>query len=363
MPTTATTGYLATATRPAAAGEMAGELFVEAAGLCFRAGADSLEIPFARLAIAQAGNRVRFTDNHQPGWVIYTREDRILSHPQLVQQTPLRESLGAIRQSLEKRAIRKVIFIVGTAFLAFVLAAWLVISLAANWLLQKVPPTWESELGRLALAQMGPTLKKVNNARWEQELEAIVKRLKTATPNSPYTFQFQVIDDPDPNAFALPGGQICVHSGLLEKARSPEEVAGVLAHEMAHVNQRHGLRQIVKTTAPRLLIRVFVDDQQGFLTLAADSSQLLLQQNYSRAAEREADALGWQYLLDARIDPRGMIGFFQTLEADPKLAQMDNAVLKPLRSHPLTRERIEYLQSLWDALPKDTRFEPIVVGK
>jgi len=87
----------------------------------------------------------------------------------------------------------------------------------------------------------------------------------------------------------------------------------------------------------------------------------LLQQHYSRDAEREADQTGWQYLLAAKIDPRGMIAFFQALEKDPKFAGGDSAALRAFSSHPMTRERIGYLESLWETSPRKTGFEPIVV--
>ena len=179
-------------------------------------------------------------------------------------------------------------------------------------------------------------------------------RIAAALPPEGRKFQFRasIIDRFEPNAFALPGGRIFVFTGLLDRVQKPEELAGVLAHEMAHVTHRHGLRKLISAGGPYYVLRLFVSDKQGVLSVVSAGSQLLVGQAYSRDVEREADAAGWHYLLAANIDPRGLVDFFQLL------TEGENADFIPemLRSHPATRERIAALNKLWQTTPHPTNF-------
>lgn len=338
--------------------ETTGEVRVAPYGLEFVSATASWTIPFARLVIDLApGQRLRFTDPGQPDLAFLTREDRILAHAILRQQPHLRERIVEIRTALERRAMLKVAGLLAIALAGLGVTLWILGRLAVGFISQRVPVAWEVAMGEAVARQIEPRLKTVANPGYDRMLDAVVRRLTNAMPASPYAFQLRVVEDELPNAFALPGGRIFVHSGLMKSARQPEEVAGVIAHEMAHVNLRHGLRLLINSSVPRFLFRVFIGDQQGFATLAGEASQTLLQQRYSRDAERQADQTGWQYLLDARIDPRGLIAFFKALAADPRLPQTTHPALQLFASHPLTADRIEYLESLWEASPRKTGFE------
>jgi predicted Zn-dependent protease len=150
------------------------------------------------------------------------------------------------------------------------------------------------------------------------------------------------------NAFALPGGFIGVHTGLIALARSEGELASVLAHEIAHVSQRHIARQLGKQA------------QQSWIGLASfllaalaasrspDAAQAAIafgqaaaiqgQLNFSRDMEREADRIGLQLLTDAGFEPPAMLAFFLRMQQATKLA--DNNQFPYLRSHPLSGERV-----------------------
>ena len=117
---------------------------------------------------------------------------------------------------------------------------------------------------------------------------------------APFDLRIQVVDAPQINAFALPGGQIVVYTGLLRKAARPEQVAGVIAHEMAHVTLRHGLRGIAKQVGVLVGVQVLTGDLSG---LAAQVATAAISNAYSRDAEREADAEGARMLAAAGIDP------------------------------------------------------------
>src|SRR5262249_20774964 len=143
-------------------------------------------------------------------------------------------------------------------------------------------------------------------------LESIVARLAGALPaESPYKFRVYVVNESPVNALAAPGGYIVVFRGLIDQAKRPEELAGVLAHEMQHVVQRHTTQAIIQHGSTGLLLAALTGDMTGPLAYGLQSARVLGQLQYSRRAESQADAEGMKMLLAARIDPNGLIRFFQ----------------------------------------------------
>ena len=100
-----------------------------------------------------------------------------------------------------------------------------------------------------------------------------------------------------------------IHSGLLMAADSPEEIAGVLGHEIAHVTQRHSIRSIMSSAGLFLVLQTMLGDVTSIVAVLANNSAFLLSRKFSRDFERRADNQGWEYLLAADIKPEGMITF------------------------------------------------------
>jgi Zn-dependent protease with chaperone function len=187
----------------------------------------------------------------------------------------------------------------------------------------RVPVAWERELGRSAMEYLAPEPLVCRDPRLRQALDAIVAR--------------QV------NALAAPGGYIVVDRGLLERTKSPEEMAGVLAHEMQHVIQRHATQALIQHTSTGLLIAALTGDMTGPLVYGLQSARVLAQLQYSRRAESQADVAGLRMLQAARVDPQGMVRFFEALaKADRQPAML----LKYLSTHPSPIDRIERLEEL-----------------
>jgi predicted Zn-dependent protease len=147
---------------------------------------------------------------------------------------------------------------------------------------------------------------------------------------------------PDVNALAAPGGQILVYRGLIERARSPEELAGVLAHEIEHVLHRHTTRAVIQHASTGLLLTALTGDMTGPLAYGLESARVLGQLQYSRHAETEADRDGMKLLIAAAVAPEGMIGFFEDLST----GDHPRRVLRYLSSHPSTSDRITALRAL-----------------
>ena len=213
----------------------------------------------------------------------------------------------------------------------------------------RVPVAWEERLGRSAIDYLAPQELVCHDPRRQQALDAIVARLAATAPTSPYTFRLFVVNRPDVNALAAPGGYLVVFRGLLERTHSPEELAGVLAHEMQHVMQRHTTQAVIQHTSTGLLLAALTGDMTGPLAYGLQSARVLGQLQYSRRAEGHADEEGLRMLQAARIDSAGMIHFFETLlKEDRQPAKL----LKYLATHPSPIDRIERLKVLAADAPR-----------
>lgn len=137
-------------------------------------------------------------------------------------------------------------------------------------------------------------------------IERIVCALAGALGPSPYAFRVHVVDDPVVNAFAVPGGGMVLFRGLVEAARTPEELAGVLAHEMSHVVHRHGTRALIRELSLRALVAIVTGNVAG-LEQALGTAGQLGGLRYRRSDELEADRAAVALLAAAQIDPAGMV--------------------------------------------------------
>ena len=164
-------------------------------------------------------------------------------------------------------------------------------------------------------------------------------------------FTIKVIDSDEVNAFALPGGYFYVNTGLIELAQDEAELAGVMAHEIAHVAARHGTRsatraQLVQYASIPLL---FIGGWAGYgIQQAANFAIPMTMLKFSREFEHQADFLGVQYLYNAGYDPTAMVQFFERLKAMQK--KNKHAIAKAFSSHPLTKSRIKAVQKTIDQL-------------
>jgi predicted Zn-dependent protease len=235
----------------------------------------------------------------------------------------------------------------GVIVLGAAIYLW-VIPFVADAVAMRVPVAWEEQVGRGAVPYLAPPEKRCEDPRLTAALSAIVARLRAAAPPSSYSFRIYVVDLPIFNAFALPGGSVVVFRGLLERTGTPEELAGVLAHELQHVLHRHTTRAIIRHTPSGLLLAALTGDVTGPLAYGLQTAHTLGQLRYSRGAEEEADTEGMKMLLAARVDPAGMIAFFDVLG---RKSGSGPEALKYLSTHPSSRDRLATLAGLAAARP------------
>lgn len=183
---------------------------------------------------------------------------------------------------------------------------------------------------------------------------------------SEFDFTFFVVNAPGINAFAIPGGYIGIHSGLILASRNESELASVIAHEIAHVTQHHLARGIelanrmqlpmsVALIAAILLSGGDADVVNAAMAASAGGSQQM-QLDFTRAHEHEADRVGIQLLADAEYDPRGMTGFFSRLQEEARY--YGEGLPEFLSTHPVTTARLAEAQSAADKYPPVMRLSP-----
>jgi Zn-dependent protease with chaperone function len=214
-----------------------------------------------------------------------------------------------------------------------------------------VPRSVDQRLGRLIADHMVQEFKPHREKKLDTILDRIKKRI--APKNSRNSYTITVVENSVANAFALPNGDIIVFTGLIELSGSAEEVAGVLAHEIEHVENRHGIRQVVRVLGLSYFLHMVIG--AGFEELEAaqtlsELSGLLLILRYSRRFEREADEKAVKLLNSARISSKGLLQLFQKLKERRNVP----AALQWIDSHPPVESRIDYLREE----VKKERFKP-----
>ena len=210
-----------------------------------------------------------------------------------------------------------------------------------------------------------------------QPLVAAARQRGEITPENAQLLAWEVflVRDRSVNAFALPGGFVGVHLGLIAVTGSGDELAAVLAHELSHVSQRHIARSIVNSQRTTLLSlaglilgvlaasRAGSSDGVQAAVVGSQAAAAQSQLNYSRDMEREADRVGFGVLTDAGYSPTGMAAMFEKLEYANRLN--DSGAYPYLRSHPLTVERISEARArlaLSAAAPPADPLEHVLMG-
>jgi Zn-dependent protease with chaperone function len=221
----------------------------------------------------------------------------------------------------------------------------------AGVLVDRVPVAQEIEMGKHAFAELRASLTLKDSGPAYDAVSELGKRL---SQGSKYPFEFHVVSEKPINAYALPGGVVVVNSGLIAATRRPEELAGVLAHEIQHVEQRHSLRAAFKQMGLRALWMLIVGD--GSSVVSQTALQLTSLQ-FSRGDETNADAKGFESLVQHDIDPQGMIDFFATMEK-----QSGSQPPEFLSTHPADRDRLSSLQRQLASLPTRT-FHSLDMGR
>jgi len=216
----------------------------------------------------------------------------------------------------------------------------------------------EIELGEQLATEIEKQEKISDDAVLQEYIVGIGERLERVATRQDVPYRFTVIDKPDTvNAFALPGGPMYLYTGLLKMCENEAELASVMAHEMAHVAAHHHGEAMTKQYGIELFSQLLLGENAGaWRRIASDFGKGLLMNYYSRANEREADALGMEFLFRAGYRPEAMVSFMQKLIAEEQ--RTGGAHPLPIfSSHPPTQERFVRLQNLVQQYPLAARQE------
>ncbi len=211
----------------------------------------------------------------------------------------------------------------------------------AGWLVDRVSVEQETRFGAQLFEQQKATLKLLDGAPLKM-VEEIGAKL---AQGSRYRFKFHVADDKRLIAYAMPGGFIVMHSGLLALVDNADEVAGVLAHEISHVEKRHSLTSMAQSAGLTATVAILFGDLGRIASAGAD----LLSLKFSRDHERDADSTGLGLLVKAGLQPAPMASFFR------KMAAQGGGVPAFLSTHPASEERFAAIDAAVKALPEAAR--------
>jgi Zn-dependent protease with chaperone function len=341
-------------------GEAAGKLSFRDSRLRFEAPGISLEIPLSRLEIdldnQDETQRIDLSDPQLAEWLFYTFDEDILAARPMRQQTHTRNQLREFKSAGELQRRLKLTGWVLLFFALLVCGGSLALGFMVRALVNRIPPQWEQKIGDAALQEIQSYSPFITNAALQARLDQATAPLLKGLPGNVTNLTFHLSENPIPNAMALPGGHVIVNAGLMELAETPEEISGVIAHELAHVIHKHAFRKLISDAGPFLVLRLFFRDQGGLFGLLGGGSEFLIRQSFSQDFEREADASAWDYLIASKINPRGYI----TMLAKLKQEEEKFARLMPetgsMRSHPPTQRRIDKLEAKWSTLKDKTGF-------
>jgi predicted Zn-dependent protease len=248
-------------------------------------------------------------------------------------------------------------------------AVWLLDVNPSQTIARMLPQQTREAMGRSVVAQLTGHMRRCETADGRTALDRLTQRLAAAASDTPAKVRVVVIDWALVNAFAAPGGQILLTRGLLQKAASPDEVAGVLAHEIGHTVELHPEAGLVRAMGLAAAAQLVFAGSTG---TATNIGLLLTQLRYTRVAEREADAHALRTLQNAGISSKGFGDFFERLDPKPApSATQTNEdkkreeekrssplgsrifISEILRTHPLTQERLTLVraQPVYPATP------------
>ncbi|SFF10181.1 Peptidase family M48 [Chitinophaga sp. CF118] len=276
---------------------------------------------FLRMTYTGTGTEAGTLEVNDPVFVKMFLEKHKPSRSTGIQQLVLR---GGLKVSLIGLALMIGLLLAGHFFIL----PW-----CADKVVDQLPLSFDKKLGQTARNSVNET---VDSAR-SRLLTDFAAQMKWETTDS---LTFSVVPSNVENAYALPGGYVVVYTGLLEKLHTKEQLAALLAHEVAHVTCRHSVRKLCRDMSSTLLVTLVFSNSSGATSALYSNANSLYSLTYSRQYEQQADLYGMQTLRRNHIDQHGMLQLLQELK------KLDNKLKIPefISTHPLTNNRIQYVE-------------------
>jgi Zn-dependent protease with chaperone function len=273
------------------------------------------------------GGDLRFGRSDQPGWRLRFDEspsaELLPLLPRATRYGGWIDRFGLSKAALVFAGIAAIVLFVGYS--------------SPQWLAPHVPMSWQRNLGTALVGDFGEN--RCRNGEGQRALEQLAERVSPGATRGPEAIALAALDIDMVNAAALPGQNVIFFRGMLEKARSPEELAGVMAHEIAHVRRRHVTEALIRELGIGALIRLFAGG------IGANAEQLV-GLSFTREHEAEADADAIAMLKAANIDPRPTGALFRRLGGGN--SGEGELQVEWLQSHPASRGRAERFEKAHD---------------
>ena len=199
-----------------------------------------------------------------------------------------------------------------------------------------IPESYDDKLGS-SFEEQSLLFSEVDEAK-TKSLNAFAKELQL---NNTKPLKFVYVNEDVVNAFALPNGTIVVYSGIVDKMQNYDELVALLGHESAHVTGRHSMKMLCRNLSGYIFISAILGDANGVMAIIGDNVNSLQSLSFSRKFEEEADLKGLQIVTKNKVDPKGMSNLFKRLQSKGTMS-----IPQFLSSHPITEERIKYINAL-----------------
>ena len=297
---------------------------------------------------------VRAADTVEAGRPLRLRSEAHPDERLVVNDAPMIEAVlraaPHIARPLRKGTVLRFAAITAVGLLLVAVIGYALLSMLPPAVALVMPEEWRQRLGRQTEQALLGRFSECTSPSGFASIAAIGNRLYAGRAEEAPDFTVSVYRLPMINAFALPGGRVVLSGKLIEAAKTPDEVAGVLAHELGHVKNRDPEVAVVRLTGMQVLISLATGSDGGtVLTNLAGFAALL---RYTRSAELKADAYSLELLNHARIDPLGLKRFFESIK---ELEETRSPHIGPLGSiiatHPATEERIARIKPLENGPP------------
>lgn len=325
-------------------GRMSGKIILSGSTLTFISGELSIAL-FRNDVILDhggTGNRQVFIKAKSGEITFSTGDKSILSDPFFDYHLQLQEQK---RKAVSNFRSSKVYLGFGIiAIFLFIAAIFYNRSWIVNKVASTIPYSVEQSLGKSYIAQLSLMGHIDSTSEAAKALRQQVKLITDHIDNS-YDFKVFISKDSVVNAYALPGGMMVFNEGLLRKADSWEEVLGVVAHEAAHVTEKHHARGVFSRFGVWTLISIMVGDGSFLVDAITAAGANIEGLTYSREYETESDTKGFEYLQKAKINPKGLRSFFEKLSDEHK-DEVTSSIPEFLSTHPSNDTRIENIKQM-----------------
>lgn len=311
----------------------------------FDAESDALKISIDNLEIMWTIHNVDYEkigdmleirkEEHSPEFLsIYDKEFNLL----FINRLHNIKNVGVYKKLLNL-SYSKHIAIFGGLLILIVLGYFFLLPEIAEKSVALIPKSFDKHIAKVALTNFGfetDTLKSEILTRFAQKMEL----------NNETDLNFKVVDSEIVNAYALPDGTVVVFSGILKKINNYEQLAGLIGHEVSHINERHSVKMLCRNLAGYIFISALFSDVNGLMTVIAENANSLNNLTYSRKFESEADKDGSLLLIQNGINPKGMVSLFEELQKEGKTDISEINIPEIIRTHPFTSNRIKDIEEI-----------------